>query len=622
MAKTRKRQIKQRGGGPCLFVLGSIIDSIGTLINTVGKIEKKTEIEKINKINNDLSNFIETAFNKQINDSCTDIKKSDYTSLINSLDALSAKFAGKQDIFSVDTQIYLTRIETMKTRASKLSESIIEPLPNPPQIKSKTVKKKTPPKVVKNTNVMPPIPLLPTLSSVVAATPQEKAAREAAKNAKKKDNRATRKAAEQAAEDAKKAAEAAASASKAEEDAAEEAKKAAEAAASASKAEEAARKKIAKTIANEAASKIAAKKNAEKQKNIKATVQMLEEKAARKAAEEAAEEEAARKAAARKAAEEESVNNITKTNIMLFFENFTKDQITPLGIITQEHANKYVTTLFPNIKFTDKITDYQKSASIQQPDSENYMYLSYLYMIYIGILNNYLHFLTVKYQYNLFAGLKLIFKGGRAAQIMLPKGSNLLSDDTDIFIQSTKNHSPFFLKTFAVQLAKSWSKSQQLISGIGKVNPNIVKISYRGSTRFIPISDIDFGSPTYPQYYDDIRMVHKTWNIIQEPLTDEGKPATKLATKLATKPATKLATRNISLDLVYYHQSPESFFAEKQFIYDMYLDPIYKTCDCGVVPHTEDCIASCSERQFYLDKFKKYVDVKTTQSLSKRVSSI
>jgi len=54
----------------------------------------------------------------------------------------------------------------------------------------------------------------------------------------------------------------------------------------------------------------------------------------------------------------------------------------------------------------------------------------------------------------------------------------------------------------------------------------------------------------------------------------------------------------------------------------MYLDPIYKTCDCGVVPHTEDCIASCSERQFYLDKFKKYVDVKTTQSLSKRVSSI
>jgi hypothetical protein len=50
----------------------------------------------------------------------------------------------------------------------------------------------------------------------------------------------------------------------------------------------------------------------------------------------------------------------------------------------------------------------------------------------------------------------------------------------------------------------------------------------------------------------------------------------------------------------------------------MYLNPIYKTCDCGVVPHTEDCIASCSERQFYLDKFKKYVDVKTTPSSSKR----
>ena len=233
-----------------------------------------------------------------------------------------------------------------------------------------------------------------------------------------------------------------------------------------------------------------------------------------------------------------------------------------------------------------------------QPDSENYMYYSYLYIMYIGILNNYLHFLTVKYTYDLFSGLKLVFKGGRAAQIMLPKGSNLLSDDTDIFIQSTKNHTPFFLKTFAIQLAKSWTKSQQIISRIGKENPNIVKIAYRGSTRYIPISDIDFGSPTYPQYYDDIKMVHKKWKIISEPLIPETKP--------------------ISLDLVYYHQSSKSFFAEKQFIYDMYLNPIYKTCDCGVVPHTEDCIASCSERQFYLDKFKKYVDLESRSPSSNR----
>jgi chemotaxis protein histidine kinase CheA len=587
MAKTRKRQIKQRGGAECIDYLKSIIDSINILIKAIVRVKIK-EFEKIKEININFYTNVANAFDSQINASCTDIKKSDYASLINRLDALSAKFAGKQEVFSQDTRIYLTRIETMKTRASELSELIIEPsvsLPNSPQVKSKTVKKKTPIKVDKIINVMPPQPptLLqsPTLSSVSAATAEEKADKEAKKNAEKKARRATRNAAEKADEEARKAA-----------------------------AEEATRKKIAKTIANEAASKIAAKnaneaakeeaikvaneyikiaaKNAEKKINNKATVQMLEERDKKKAAEEEA---------AKKAAEEARINDITESNIELFFEEFISTQIIPHGIITRKQANKYVTTLFPNVKFTDKITDSTPTQTkITQPDSESYMYYSYLYMIYIGILNNYLHILTKNNPYDLFARIKLIFKGGRAAQIMLPKGSNLLSDDTDIFIQSTNiEHTPFFLKTFALQLAKSWSNPQLITFRIGKENSNIVKIAYRGSTGYIPISDIDFGSPTYPHYYNDIRMVHNTWN---------------------TNP--KQASTNISLHLVYYHQSPKSFFAEKQFIYDMYLNPIYKTCDCGVVPHTEDCIASCSERQFYLDKFKKYVDVKTTQSSSNR----
>ena len=345
-------------------------------------------------------------------------------------------------------------------------------------------------------------------------------------------------------------------------------------------------------------------------KNINDFVQRIEEKAARKAAEEAA----------RKAAEEARVNDITTRDIMLFFNDFNDNYINPLGIITQEQANKCITTLFPNIKFTDKITDLAPDSTadstatrikITKAESDDYMYYSYLYIMYIGILNNYLYFLTEEYPANLFAGLKLVFKGGRAAQIMLPKESNLLSDDTDIFIQSTNiEHTPFFLKMFAIKLANSWNKSHKLNSRIGKVNPNIVKIAYHGSTRFIPISDIDFGSPTYPQYYDDIRMVYRTWTIIQEPLTDEGKPATKPATKLVTKPE--------PLYLVYYHQSPELFFAEKREIYNLYSNPFYKNCNCRYLLHTEECVVSCSERQFYLDKFKKYVDVKTTTSSSKR----
>ena len=600
MAKTRKRRIKQRGGASCLFVLDGIIDSIGVLINNVGKIKKKTEIEKINEIGSNFYTNIANAFDRQINTTCTDIKKSDYASLIKHLTRLSAKFEEKQEVFSDDTQGYLTRIETMKTRASELSELIIEPsvsLPNPPQTKSKKPNPKipvetmkTPSKVVETVNFMPPLP--PTLPSVAAATTEERAAKEAKKNAEKKARRAVREE-----EEATRKAE-------------EEERKAEEDATR--KAEE----ESAKTIANELASKVAneaakeeaikvaneyikiAAKNAEKKITIKATVKRLAEKDKKKAA------------------EEEAIINDT---IKSFFEEFTKYQIEPLGIITQDQASKYVTTLFPNVKFTEKITNYQESASTQS-DSENYMYYSYLYIMHIGILNNYLHFLTVNHQYDLFAGLKLIFKGGRAAQIMLPKGSNLLSDDTDIFIQSTNiEHTQFFLKTFAIQLAKSWTTSQQIIFGIGKKNPNIVKIAYKSLTGFIPISDIDFGSPTYPQYYDDIRMVDKTWKIISEPLIDEGKPVTTLATKLATTLATTLATMPVSkIRLVYYHQSPKLFFAEKHEIYNLYSNPFYKNCNCRDLLHTEECVASCSERQFYLDKFKKYVDVKKTPSSSNR----
>jgi hypothetical protein len=206
MAKTRKRQIKQRGGEPCLFVLGSIIDSINNLIKAINRVKIK-EFEKIKEINNNFYTNVADAFDRQINASCTDIKKSDYDSLIKHLTSLSEKFKEKQEVFSVDTQGYLTRIETMKTKASELSKSIIEPLPNPPQIKSKTVKKKTPPKVVETTDVMPPLPhmLPPTLMKppVAAATVEEKAAKEAQKNAEKKARRATRK----AYEDAIKAAE-------------------------------------------------------------------------------------------------------------------------------------------------------------------------------------------------------------------------------------------------------------------------------------------------------------------------------------------------------------------------------------------------------------------------------
>ena len=61
MTKTRKRQIKKRGGASCLFVLGSIIDSIGVLIKAIDRVKIK-EFEKITEINSNFYTHIANTF--------------------------------------------------------------------------------------------------------------------------------------------------------------------------------------------------------------------------------------------------------------------------------------------------------------------------------------------------------------------------------------------------------------------------------------------------------------------------------------------------------------------------------------------------------------------------------
>jgi hypothetical protein len=173
------------------------------------------------------------------------------------------------------------------------------------------------------------------------------------------------------------------------------------------------------------------------------------------------------------------------------------------------------------------------------------------------------------------AGLKLVFKGGRAAQMILPAGTHFESDDTDVLIMSSNPfHNTDFLRSIAFEIANLFQFPDITYSTGGLKNPNIIKIAYFGPSGTLPISDIDIKYPELSQFYQDIQTEQKTWNY---------------------------------MPLIYYHQSSKSFFDEKKYIHSIYTDPKYKSCECDIMPHTPECAKICGERQFYLNKFSKYM---------------
>ncbi len=237
--------------------------------------------------------------------------------------------------------------------------------------------------------------------------------------------------------------------------------------------------------------------------------------------------------------------------------------------ITYRELKLFMSTIFPNVFFTNKITTMRKT------DSQNFRHITYAYMLFIGLLNH-LFTAVTDYAPNLImSGLKLVFKGGRAAQMILPVGTRFESDDTDILIMSSNPyHDPLFLRDIAIEIAELFRFPETTYSIGSRQNPYIIKIAYMSSSGFVPITDIDFKYPEYSQFYQDIQMEQKTWN---------------------------------NIPLIYYHQSSASFFDEKEYIYRIYSDPNYKSCNCDMIPHRPECTQICSERQYFLDKFSKYM---------------
>ena len=260
--------------------------------------------------------------------------------------------------------------------------------------------------------------------------------------------------------------------------------------------------------------------------------------------------------------------------IQPFFTFFYENYLLRYNVanMTYRELKLFMSTIFPNVSFTNKITDHR---IMRKHDSQNFKHITYSYMIFIGLLNHLFDAVTKSAQNPIMSGLKLVFKGGRAAQMILPKGTDFKSDDTDILIMSSNpNHTPFFLQGIAIAIADLFRFPETTYSIGSRQNPYIVKIAYMGSSGFVPITDIDFKYPEYFQFYQDIQMKQKTWN---------------------------------NMTLIYYHQSAQSFFDEKRYIYGMYADPNYKSCDCDTIPHRPECAQICGERAYFLEKFSKYI---------------
>lgn len=246
--------------------------------------------------------------------------------------------------------------------------------------------------------------------------------------------------------------------------------------------------------------------------------------------------------------------------------------------------------LFPKMCF--KLNAFNEYA-------DAYKNINYCVLFNVGILNWFLKMQNID--------LQLILKGGKAAQIL---NKNICSNDIDIMLVTQTPTNRDFLMNIAMQFANHIRAmynrhrvklDKTLAIGISildpsspeATNPNIVKVSYEyaGSlvtgysngvplykNEFIPVCDIDFSQQKGP-FFDDIVMLHREIDGYQ---------------------------------LLFYHQSLESFDAEKRHYYDVYNQHIQNvdghTCDCSIKhPADSACNKICSYRGAMLRKFKNYV---------------
>jgi hypothetical protein len=199
-----------------------------------------------------------------------------------------------------------------------------------------------------------------------------------------------------------------------------------------------------------------------------------------------------------------------------------------------------IKTIYPNVvNYTEKINTQDKN------DARMYKIYSFQLLILVGMLSRFLKTKAPE--------LKLVIKGGKAAQMILSPKPNLelKSDDIDVLVQ---HPDPLYAKLFSQHFATFFEQQINDSAHISillanPTNPNVVKISYiTKDNKFVVISDIDSKPLPNPELFDIIET-KKSKDIV---IVEDGVETT------------------YPFRLTYYHQSRESFINEKRYYRDMY----------------------------------------------------
>jgi len=278
-----------------------------------------------------------------------------------------------------------------------------------------------------------------------------------------------------------------------------------------------------------------------------------------------------------------------------------------------------MTSLFPVIKcFSEEINKLTN----KETKFNNYKFINNLILFLVGLFN-------YKFIQNNI-DIRMIIKGGKGAQMILSLYDfyninisnknkvkcDIVSDDIDILLIQENGYNRETLYSVAKQFAEFIKNfvdepytSNPLVSIKEPIpdafNPNIFKISYKTSEKYIIVSDIDFKQVEteyfninnlegigFPNEYDPYGLQYSYGNYI--------------------------------FNLRYLLQSPQTFLAEKQHYLSIYENIIQKSstikdkeCNCET-DKTEnktnskdfdyDCHITCKFRKMMIPKFQKYID--------------
>ena len=253
--------------------------------------------------------------------------------------------------------------------------------------------------------------------------------------------------------------------------------------------------------------------------------------------------------------------------------------------------------LLQNISLLDLLVDkkfhgIQLFNEFELSDFEEYKKLAYYVFCVVGLFNNFLKKRN--------PGIKFVIKGGKALQFIQPN-IQYVSDDIDILVL----YEPPTTENYAIALITGFSTLFKDIPGVSilKINHDkLLKISYNSrDNRIKVISDVGWKQPDQENiFFNDIKETTIKYTY------DMGKDTT------------------YNFYFLYYHQSVESFFKEKRFYYDKYLEMQQGDCNCNpkeTKPQPSNCKRVCSTRDHFLKKFEKYLSIFFISGLNRKYNA-